>query len=146
MQSLPPKKKTFSTNLEQIILKMCMKSQNIWITKATLRKKNKTGNMNLAVLKKTEKLQFTKQYPRNNLYNYGQLIYDKGVKTIQWRKCSLFIKLCLGNWTTINKYSKMNLEHSLIPYTKISSKCNKYLNVPLETIRLLEENIELSLA
>ena len=70
---------------------------------------------------------------------YTQLIFNKGGKTIQWRKDSLFHKRC---WeSSKDTYKSKKLGHTFIPCTKINSKWLKDLSIRHDTIKLLEENI-----
>ena len=70
---------------------------------------------------------------------YGQLIYNKGGNSIQWRKT---VSPISGAWKTTCK--RMKLEHFLTLYTKINSKWIKDLNE--KTIKLLEENTSSTLS
>ena len=47
--------------------------------------------------------------------------------------------MVLENWKPTCK--RINLEHPLTFYTKVNSKWVKYLNLRLDTTKLLEENI-----
>jgi hypothetical protein len=71
--------------------------------------------------------------PNMKPHNYNQLIFDKGAKSIPWRKDSLFNKNCWENWLAVCK--KLKLDPCLSPYTNINSKWIKDLNIRPQTLK-----------
>ena len=78
--------------------------------------------------------------PDINPHTYGQLIYDKGSKTIQWKKQSLPQQMVLGKLNSYMKTTKLQTFSNSINSIKINSKWIKDLSVRLGTIKILEEN------
>jgi hypothetical protein len=78
-----------------------------------------------------------------NPHTYSHLIFDKGVKTIQWKKDSISNKWCWHNWQLSHR--RMQIDPFLSPCTKLKSKWIKDLHIIPETLKLMEEKVGKSL-
>jgi hypothetical protein len=58
--------------------------------------------------------------PEMNPHTYGHLIFDKGVKIIQWKKDSIFNKWCWLNWQLA--CTRIQIDPFLSPCTNLKSK------------------------
>jgi hypothetical protein len=73
---------------------------------------------------------------------YGHSIFDKRVKTIQWKKDSIFNKWCWINcWSTCRR---MQNDPFLSPCTNLKSKWIKDLHIR-DTLKLIENKVVKSL-
>jgi len=77
--------------------------------------------------------------PEMNPHTYGHLIFDKGTKTIQLNKDSIFNK-----WYWFNCRSacrRMKIDPFLLPCTKLKYKWIKDLHIQPDVIKLIEEKV-----
>jgi hypothetical protein len=74
-----------------------------------------------------------------NPHTYGHLTFDKGAKTIQWKKDSIFNKWCWYNWWLSRRRTRIDL--FLSPCTKLKSKWTKDLHIKPETLNFIEEKV-----
>ena len=81
--------------------------------------------------------------PEKNPHTYGHLIFDKGAKTTQWKKDSIFNKWCWHNWRLSCR--RMRIDPFLSPCTKLKSKWIKDLHIKPETRNFIEEKVGKSL-
>jgi hypothetical protein len=78
-----------------------------------------------------------------NPHTYSHLIFDKGAKTIQWKKDSIFNKWGWFNWQSTCR--RMQVDPSLSPCTNLKSKWIKDLHLKPDTLNLTEGKVGESL-
>jgi hypothetical protein len=79
--------------------------------------------------------------PEINPHSHSHLTFDRGAKSIHWRKGSFFNKCCWKNRLTTCR--RLKLDSYLSPCTKINSKWIKDLNGRPKMLKLINrENSE----
>jgi hypothetical protein len=71
--------------------------------------------------------------PKTNPHADGHLIFDKGSKTIQLKKDSIFNKWCWHNWRLSCR--RILINPFLSPCPKLKSKSIKELHIKQETLK-----------
>ena len=125
----------FGVEIDKLILKFIWKGKVTRIAK-TILKKNKIGGFILLDFKAHSNVTEIKivQYWQKNRHRdqwnriespeadshiYGQLMFDKDAKAIQWRKDNSFNKWCWSNWMSIRKHTR-TVTHTLHPKQKLT--------------------------
>ena len=105
----------FFTGLERTILNFIWKNKKSWRAKTIFNNKRSSGEVTIldlllynrpVIIMNTWYWYRDRQVdqwnriedPEMNPHTYGHLIFDKGAKTIQWKKGSIFNKWCWHNW------------------------------------------------
>jgi hypothetical protein len=71
------------------------------------------------------------------------LVFDKGAKTIQWKRDSIFNKWCWVNRELACR--RMQIAPFLSPCMKLKSKWTKDFHIKPETLKLIEKKVRKSL-
>ena len=148
----------FFTELERAICKFIWNNKKPRIAKTLLKDKRTSGGITMPDLKlyyraiviKTAWYWYSDrqvdQWNRiedseMNPHTYGHLIFDKGAKTMQWKKDSIFNKWFLHNWQLSCR--RMRTDPFLSPCTKLKSKWINDLHIQAETLKFIEgESVE----
>jgi hypothetical protein len=112
----------FFINLERTVCKLIWKKKKNRIAKIILNNKRTSGGIiipdlklyyraivikNCMVLVHRQAGKSMEEGPEMNLHTYGHLIFDKGAKTIQWKKDSIFNIWCWFNWRSTLEECKL---------------------------------------
>jgi hypothetical protein len=81
--------------------------------------------------------------PEINPHTCCHLIFDKGAKTVQWKKDSIFNKWCRFKWWSACR--RMQIYPFLSPCIKLKSKRIKDLHINPDTLKIIQEKVGKSL-